>query len=78
MTLETYPGTDLLIRLCYGCGEQVADIAELWVDFDSNCCVCSECREHVRDDYDTYDEWIASVVPARTLVFDTINEMEEG
>lgn len=78
MTDQTYPGTDLLIRLCFGCQKEIIELSDMWLDFDSNCCVCTECRESVRIDYATTQEWTASIVKVTPHMFQTINELDEG
>jgi hypothetical protein len=75
---ETYPHSDLLVRICYGCDELVDDIEELWVDVDSNCCVCTACRNKSRDSYRNELTFYVSIVPAITLEPNTLNEMDEG
>ena len=82
--MDTYPGTDLVKRICYNadCQKLIEDLGDLWVDVDSNCCVCADCRNASRDDYPDDYSFIISIVPATDYIedhaADIINNMEEG
>jgi hypothetical protein len=84
MDNETYPGTDLLIRTCYAadCQKRIETIDDMWVDVDSNCVVCTECKDKSRDQYDDDYSFIVSIVPASDFLeghaYDSINEMDQG
>ena len=49
--MDTYPGTDFLIRLCYGCGKEICDINDGWADSDESEVVCTECKEKADREY---------------------------
>lgn len=74
---QTYPGTNLLKRLCYGCDELIFSLDDMWLDYDSNCAVCGICRSLAHEAYGTEREWLLSIVPVTPDMVD-INEMEEG
>ena len=82
--MDTYPGTDLLVRICYSadCQKRIDNLEDVWVDVDSNCCICTECREAARDEYDDDYTYILAIVPATDFIdqhaADIINEMQEG
>lgn len=78
--MRVYPGTDMLMRICYSadCQKLISELSDLWVDLDSNCCVCTACRDSSRQDYDTESEWLVSVIPAASVWDRDVNEMEEG
>lgn len=79
-TNDTYPGTDMLVRICYSadCGKVITELSDVWVDVDSNCSVCTDCRDASRADYDTQLEWELSIIPAARMVGAHLNEIQEG
>lgn len=60
--METYPGTDLLVRTCYGCGRTLETLDDVYVDVDESVCVCSICKERAEEAYDD-----TQIVPATSL-----------
>lgn len=51
--MDTYPGTDFLVRFCYGCQKRIANIEDGWADSDAGEVVCTECKDKAKIDYPT-------------------------
>lgn len=52
--MTTYPGTDLVKRLCYGCQQPfdtLEQLEEAWVDSDEDAVVCTPCKKRAEQDY---------------------------
>ena len=71
--MSTYPGTDLLVRFCYGCAIEIHEKSDVWVDVDSNCCVCPTCAAEALDAYPE-----ATIVPGSQFETEILNQISEG
>lgn len=83
MTDETYPDTDMLIRFCYSCQKRLDSIDDMWVDYDCNCVVCTQCRDEARRVFAREGdkallEYDLSVVRVTAADASSINDIEEG
>ena len=49
--VTTYPGTDMLLRLCAACGEVIRSLDEIWVDSDEAVVVDEDCKQQLSEEY---------------------------
>lgn len=61
---ETYPGTDLVVRFCYGCQTRIDTIDDGFVDQDEDVVVCRSCKNMAESEYPGQ----TSIVPMREML----------
>lgn len=69
----TYPGTDLALRLCYGCAKTIESLDDMWLDSDEDCVVCTDCKIKAELDYPESHHR-----PARDFLPSDIAEVQGG